>query len=417
MLRVALYTCVFIVTLLADARVFAHGEPPVAYAVLSHDAEGPLAVSLSAGVALRRSPQRYRFVCPGAWQDQFPAPLAALPDGTLVVGATGGLMLLDAAGTLRAHPDPAAIGRSTDLVRSPHGVFALRAAQSGSEVLAVAAQTVRVLWHDTTSWSAIAALDDRIVLMRAANRLLELVAISAIDGSELERQSTLVDLPVDYVFARASAGLPYALLVFRDGSMALGAVGAAAFTKLTDGLLSIAGPLRVADATLLARDGQLVQLTAAGLSPLADAHEVQCLAEHTGLRYACEREGITEVSGQVLGKPLFRFTWLEAPALEQVAEGEPRMLCNAQWQDFLLDMQLAMPETIGAVPTEVIAGAGGAQPLAAAAGASGGAAQTVHERGTGCVVHPSRDGQQSALFCSLALWLLIRRRCSRCENK
>jgi hypothetical protein len=67
MLRVALHICVFALALLADARALAHDGPPVAYAVLSHDAEGPRAVSFSAGVALRRSPQRYQSVS-SCWQ-------------------------------------------------------------------------------------------------------------------------------------------------------------------------------------------------------------------------------------------------------------------------------------------------------------------------------------------------------------
>src|ERR1700755_2309073 len=101
MQRGAPYFGVFLWAWLACARAFAHGVQPDAYAVLSHDAAGPRAVSLSAGVALRRSAQSYQFVCPMAWGDQFAAPVAALADGTIVVGATRGLMLLSEDGTLR----------------------------------------------------------------------------------------------------------------------------------------------------------------------------------------------------------------------------------------------------------------------------------------------------------------------------
>jgi hypothetical protein len=410
MQRVALQVGAFVLALLASVRAFAHGEPPVAYGVLWRDAEGPKAVSLSAGVALRVAPQRYQFVCPGAWLDQFSAPLAALADGTIVVGATRGLMLLDELGNARPHPDPAASGRSSELVRSARGVFALRAAQSGSELLAVDAQTVRVLWQDSTSWSAVVALEDRLVLMRAANRLLELVAVSALDGSELERSSAQLELPVDRVFARAHAGLAYALLLYRDGTMALGGVTGNAFSKLADGALSIAGPLSAPDATLLALDGQLVQLRDGTLSPLLDAHQISCLLEHDGLRYACERDGISELNGQDLGAPLFRFDWLEAPALERVVEGEPRMLCTMQWQDYLLDRQLSMPEAgSGGVPS---AGAGGAQPMAAGAGA--GPELAPARRGTGCAVQPRRHlssrGATPYMICAWVVWTVLRSR-------
>ncbi|HTU59158.1 MAG TPA: hypothetical protein VMF89_12005, partial [Polyangiales bacterium] len=333
---------------------------------------------------------------------------AALTDGTIVVGATGGLMLLDPAGGLRPHPDPAAMGRSNDLVSHANGAFALRAAQSGSELLAIDAQTVRVLWQDTTSWTAIAALQDSLILMRATNRLVELVAISPIDGSEIERRSALVEQPVDYVFARASAGLAFALLVFRNGTMALGSVGTDSFTTLAEGVLSIAGPLSAANATLLGLDGQLVQLTDAALLPLVAGREITCLAERDGLRYACERDGITELSGETLGAPLFRFDWLDAPALERVPAGEPRMLCNTQWQDFLLDRQLSMPSVpaVPGVPAVPTAGASGAPPVAAGASAAG----------SGCSVHHHQSAADAYIFYVVVAWA-FRRVCTRREHQ
>src|SRR5262245_14132392 len=147
--RGVLHFGALLLTLAPCVRAFAHGVPPEAYAVLSHDAQGARAVSLSVGVALRRSAQNYQFVCPMAWGDQFAAPLAALADGTIVIGASRGLMLLAEDGTLRAHPDPAAVGRVSDMVRSARGVFALRPTATGSELLAVDAQRARVLWTDT----------------------------------------------------------------------------------------------------------------------------------------------------------------------------------------------------------------------------------------------------------------------------
>jgi hypothetical protein len=391
----------------------------VAFGVLAQDAEGPRAVSLNAGVALRRSAQRYQFVCPGAWQDQFSAPLAALADGTIVVGATRGLMLLDEAGSLRAHPDPAAVGRSTDLVRSARGVFSLRPALQGSELLAIDAQTVRVLWRDTTSWSSLAASADKLVLVRGANRLLEMVVISAADGSELERSSAALDLPLDYAFARANSSSAFALVVYRSGSMALGSLGMNAFTKLGDAELSIAGPLSVENTLLLALDGKLEQVSEGAALPLADEHNVVCLGELDGLTYACEREGISRVSAQLVGDPLFRFNWLTPPALEEVPEGDPRMLCNMQWQDFLLDMQLAM---LGPLINSSEGVAGSAPLPAAGAGAAGMPAlvamqpvQPVQPQSTGCATLPGSRRGAYLFWAMLASVVLLGRYSRKCQ--
>ena len=414
--RRALHFGAFLLVVAACSRVLAHVGPPVAFGVLSQDEQGPRAVSFNAGVALRRSAQRYQFVCPGAWQDQFSAPVAALADGTIVVGATHGLMLLDEAGTLRAHPDPAAVGRSSEVVRSTRGVFSLRPALQGSELLAIDAQSVRVLWKDTTAWSSLAASAEQLVLVRAANRLVEMVVVSAADGSELARSSASLELPVDYAYARADTSSAFALVVYRSGRMALGTLAMNAFTKLGEAELSIAGPLRIENATLLALDGKLEQVTEGALLPLADEHNVVCLGELDGLAYACEREGISRVSAQVVGDPLFRFNWLMPPALEQVPEGDPRMLCNMQWQDFLLDMQLAMlgPLVDPSTPT-AMAGAGSPQLPAAGAAALGSSMQPVQAPASGCSTQPGRRGGAYLFGAMLALVVLRCRYSRRCK--
>ena len=366
MFRGALRISAFVLAWTACARAFAHGVPPDAYAVMSQDSQGVRAVSLSAGVALRRSAQRYQFVCPAAWGDQFPAPVAALADGTIVVGASSGLMLLGEDGALRAHPDLAAVGRSSDVVRSARGVFALRSTPAGSEVLAVDAQQVRVLWRDTKSLYSLAALDDKLVLLRESGRMLEQVTIAAADGTVLERQLGVVDLPVDYVFARANAGAAYALVVFSNATMALGSLRMNAFVKLAEAEVSIAGPLALDSGTLLAVDGKLTQTVDGRATPLADDHNVVCLAQYDGLTYACDTDGIARVGGQALAEPLFRFSWLSAPDLARVPEGEARMRCNMQWQDLRFDIGLtgvslledAMPVAGAGPVAAAIAGAG-----------------------------------------------------------
>jgi hypothetical protein len=337
MLRAALHLGACLSALTPCASAFAHGEPPAAYAVLAHDAQGARAVRLSKGVALRRAAQRFQFVCPSAWGDQYAAPLAALADGTIVVGATSGLMLLGEDGQLRAHPDPAAAGDSSELVRSAQGVFALRSTQAGSELLAIDAERVRVLWQDTKSLYSLAALDDKLVLLRANGLTLEQVTLAAADGKELDRQTAVLSSPVDYVFARASAGAAYALVMFRTAAV-LGSLTANAFSKIAEAELSIAGPLRVGDSTLLARDGQLTQLVGAELKPLTGQDDVLCLEQNDGLSYACTPDGIVRVGAQALDAPLFLLSWLVAPDQELLPAGEARQRCNEQWQDLRVDL-------------------------------------------------------------------------------
>lgn len=438
MRRATLHFGVFLCVWTTCVRAYAHGVPPDAYAILAQDATGPLAVSLSAGVALRRSPQSYQFVCPMLWGDQFAAPVAALADGTIVVGATKGLMLLGQDGTLRPHPDPAAVGRSSDVVRTTSGVFSLRATSQGSELLAVDAQQVRVLWRDTNTLYSLAASGDTLVLLRGMDTMLQQVTLSAADGSELERQTATLTMPVDNVYARANAGVAYAVLVYRNGTIALGSLSMNAFHELAEGELSIAGPLTTNDLTLIALDGKLEQLVGDQMLPLTDDHNVVCLAQNDALTYACESHGIAHVTGPALAEPLFRFEWLAAPDLTGVPDMDDRFLCNSQWQDLRFDMNLIAPDALSATFAAAMAGAGagtgaaGAQLMAAGvggqlmaasamagagAGGQAGAAvmppQQVQTPGTSCATLPEGRGSYAPAFfavSALALWSRRRRR-------
>jgi hypothetical protein len=209
------------------------------------------------------------------------------------------------------------------------------------------------------------------------------------------------------------------LVVYRNGALALASLGTDTFSKLADAALSIAGPLSLSSATLLALDGKLVQLVDGAQTPLADDHNVVCLAEHNGLDYACEREGISRITAGAVGAPLFRFNWLQGPDLQLVPEGEPRQLCNMQWQDLLFDMQLAMLEPASAVPEETLVT--GAQQ---AAGTAGGAAlePPVHERSASCALSPipaiARRGAADAYpFGLLLVVATLRYRTRRRDQK
>ncbi len=420
MLRPVVRLAAFLSTFTCGLVVRAHDEPPAAYTVLSHDAQGARAVRLNLGVALRRAPQRFQFVCPAAWGDQYPAPLSALADGTIVVGATRGLKLLSEDGSLRVHPDPTAIGDSSEVVSSARGVFVLRATTEGSELLAVDAQRVRVLWKDAQSLYSLAALDDKLLLLRANGTTIEQVTIAASDGAELERQVAALGAPVDYVYARAAGGTAYALIMFRTSS-ALGRLQMNTFNKIAEAELTIAGPLGVGGDTLLALDGKLSQLIDGAARPLAESKEVLCLEQHAGLAYACNRDGIAALSGPALGAPLFQFSWLLPPDLEQLPAGKPRDDCNLQWQDLrvdLLEVGIAIaddaPQDAGSavgVPEGGANDAGGVEAHDAGT-ADGGQTATPGsvKRNPGCQSWPGASAPLFANVLILALALLTRLR-------
>lgn len=395
---------------------------------------------LSTGVALRRGAERFQFVCPAAWGDEYPAPLAALDDGTLVVGASSGLMLLSADGKVRPHPDPAAAGITTELVRGMHSVFSLRVTQQGSEVLAIDAQTVRVIWQDTKSWYSLAAFDDKLLLLRASGVLVEQLTLGASDGKEIDRQTATMGLPVDYAFARATGGAAYALLLFQTAPQ-LGTLRMGNFNKIAEGLSSISGPLTVGTMTYVAVDGQMSALVDGGVVPLQESAYVLCLEQADDLPYACKPDGIASVNprGRGLDAAVFKLSWLTPPDLTLLASGKPHDRCDYQWQDMRFDLiALGMPlPGDGASDAGVIAPIG-AEPEPSDAGlptdASGPEidldAEAPHDAGAaldagepkpahhGCSVAPLAHGRRlSGLFALAALsWSFSRRRRSRARS-
>jgi hypothetical protein len=235
------------------------------------------------------------------------------------------------------HPDPGATGISTELLRGAGGVFSLRITQEGSELLAVDADSVRVLWKDTRSWYSLGARDDVLVLLRSNGVALEQLTIAAADGREIERQLATLGAPVDYVFARPTRGTSYVLTLTQNAPV-LGALTGNAFTEIARGASTIAGPLRVGDGTLLAVDGQLSRLTDGAPVALAEGGHLLCLDETAGVSYACTPDGLNRVSGEELAEPLFQLSWLVPPDLSQLAAGKPRERCDYQWQDMRFDL-------------------------------------------------------------------------------
>lgn len=328
--------------LLPYERAAAHGDPPKAHAVIRADAEGPLLVKLGTGFAARVAAGRFRFVCPALWGGELTAPAAALADGDVVVGANAGLMLLAPGGTLRAHPDPAAQGLSTEIVATSQGVFALRYNAGRSELVHVDAEQVRVLWSDSTVWYSLAPLAHGLLLLRSSGSMVEQLTLS-FTGAEQARELAVAPRNVDYVFARSQSDQPFALLLYQNASE-LGAVKAGAFSRVAQASSSIAGPIAAPSGTLVALDGQLHRLEGTQLTPLADTTYVGCLEQGEHDSYACTRTGVARVSAEGVGEELFALTWLVAPDLTQLSDEKARGRCDYQWQDLRFDLlALGMP--------------------------------------------------------------------------
>lgn len=324
-------------TLLAlPTHARAHGEPPTAHAVIREDADGPLLVKLGIGFAERVAPGRFQYVCPARWKGELTSPAAALADGTVVIGANAGLMLLEPDGTLRVHPDPVAVGFSTEIVASAGGVFALRFKQGKSELLAVDATQARVVWSDTRVWYSLAPLAHGLVVLRSNNTALEQITLS-FEGAPLDSQQAVTLRNVDYAFARGLGDDAYALLLSQSAPE-LGRIQVNAFTRVAQASSSIAGPISTPQGTLLAIDGQLQKLDGASLTPLADTAYVNCLERHEHGIYACTRDGVSRMVGDGVGEEVFALSWLVPPDLAQLSDETDRGRCDYQWQDLRFDL-------------------------------------------------------------------------------
>jgi hypothetical protein len=323
-------------------RAAAHGEPPLAHAVIRADSSGPILIKLGTGFALRQAGGRFRFVCPALWGGELTAPAAALPDGRVVVGANAGLMLLATDGSMLPHPDPLAAGLVTELVRSQDKVFALRYSAGRSEVLEVDAEHVRVVWSDSDAWYSLAALHSSLVLLRASNASVEQLALS-FDGTERERRTGSALRTVDYAFVRPLDDEAYALLLFQT-TPELGRLEQGSFVRVAQAGSSIAGPIATPEGPLLALDGQLTRMQGQMLAPLADAAYVSCLEQGEFANYACTRTGLARVGAQGVGEELFALTSLVPPDLTLPHDEKARARCDYQWQDMRFDLiALGMP--------------------------------------------------------------------------
>ena len=351
------------------SEALAHGEPPTAHAVVSSDAQGPVVVNLNKGLAQRRASGRFQFLCPASWglmvttsANEVTTPAAALPDGTVVLGASAGLSLLSAEGVVSAHPDARAEQPSTELVSGKDAVYALRAAEQGSEIVSVTATEAKPIWSDPGSWYSLGATDSGLVVMRVNDTEVEQRTLS-FSGEEMESVSATLSQPIDYVFVRTTPSAAYALLLVQSEPR-LGRVTQGAFEEIAMAQSSIAGPLVVADEELVAIDGELNGLRDGALTPITDPSYVLCLEQSDSLPYACTRTGIDAVAQTGVGSSLFALTSLIAPDYALLSDETVRGQCEYQWEDLRFDLVAVdmepLPEPDAGVASAADAGAAGA---------------------------------------------------------
>jgi hypothetical protein len=312
----------------------AHGPAPSALSVVDEDGSGPTLVRLSGGLALRKAPGRYDFVCPAAWNDEVVLPAARIPGGPTVIAGSSGLYVIDAEGRVAAHPDPLAAGLSIDFAVIGDALLALRIVMGRTELLEVGPTSVRVLFSEPGAWTSIAATRDAIGLQRVNAQRVEQLRLTR-DGRELDRASAPVPAPPILVFARATSSAFYSVLATPRGRE-LGQIEPDRWISLELAVGSIGGPVDAADgAPIAAIDTELVRLPEPRAVLVGGG--VNCVGRLDRELYACTREGLSSIAGSGLGEPIFALSSLAPPDLELLSS-ERRDACQLQWEHFRFDL-------------------------------------------------------------------------------
>lgn len=377
---------------LLPSLAFAHGEPPTAHAVVASDGQVPEVVSLNKGFAKRLASGRFEFLCPAAWgykltnsANEVSTPAASLPDGTVVVGASTGLMLLDAEGNVRPHPDARGALPSVDLVSGKDAVYALRIGEHGTEVVSVTATEAKPIWTEAGNWMSLGVTDTGIVVMRASDTELEQRTL-ALSGEELDQAVANLAEPIDYVFARTTGSEIFAMLLVQ-GAPQLGRIADGMFHPIAKGASSIAGPLALGSEKLVAVDGLLSRLEGDALTPMTDPDYVLCLQQNGALSYACTRTGIGALAEDGVERSLFALNSLVAPDYTRFADQGVRSECEYQWQDLRFDLVAVkmepLPEPDAGTPAVATDAGAGAPSNPVSSGVDAGAADAGADAASG----------------------------------
>lgn len=321
----------------AASTARAHSAPGVA-AILDEDATGVHSLRLYAGL-VRRAGNSWRFVCSKVYGGVGQDLAASLPGGGVAIAIPNGIVLMQRDGTFEAHPDPAAQrGTVTAFARTQGKLYALRAAADSpgmSEVVAITATTVEVLWSDTRAWNDIAVGESSLALVRFENDVIEELRLS-FAGEVISRQpATLFDALA--VTVRVLGDVPYYTARLQSSSV-LGRIQRGAWQVVLTTGNALAGPLALSDGTVMvALDGALSTFANDSATRLMDSEFVIGLSQLDGHPYECTRTGLRELSSSGSGAVLFDFSQLLGPDECSVPDAL-RSDCELEWQHLQVEL-------------------------------------------------------------------------------
>jgi hypothetical protein len=314
--------------LLVTGPVAAHGGAPAALAVLVLDEEGPRSVRLSEGLA-QRTREGFRFVCAEAWGGDVFAPTSTLPSGEVIVAGSE-LVLVDSAG--RATPHPERVGTALALARTQDALYGLFLDNARRELRRIEATGTELLYSSDEPFTLLAARTDSISLMHFAQHTAVVQHLSP-QGEVRERVTWWAQSAFAYAELRATGDQLYVLAWGNTRPwVTLGRVTMQAYEPLREARSTIAGPLALPGATLVAIDGILEPLEAGAGELVQGGGAVNCLDSVEGRAYACVSEGLKELDVEGVGKPLFRLAALRDPDYE-LMPASLRADCAFRWRD------------------------------------------------------------------------------------
>jgi hypothetical protein len=328
---------------LLKSRASAHGDPAAVLGVVQNDVEGrPRVLRLSEGLAILTD-RGGRYLCPALFDSDVTPRAAALASGPTLVASALAVFLLQDDGTVAPHPDPAArAGAIRALDASADGVFALRAASTGAELVRLTESTVEVLASVPGDFASLAAEDGGVLITGLTRDGRALQRGFYPDGRERAEWTAEAQVVPDAVaaLARLAAEVPYVLVLAGDGptSELLRLDGAGQSELVQRASIAIHGPLVTApDHVSLAFDGKLAELSGATVTLAATDAPVTCLSRVGGFSYACMSTQLVTLRD---GAPAERVFGLEELLPPDLSALPPALAdrCTLQWLRFRVDL-------------------------------------------------------------------------------
>lgn len=178
----------------------------------------------------------------------------------------------------------------------------------------------------------LAASDSALHVLRFSRRTLVVQQLT-LSGELGERVTWDAPSSVAEAELRTAADQVYVVVSGNAAPwMTLGRIAEGSYEQLRDAQSTIAGPIELDGATLIALDGMLERLQD-GAALKQESEYVQCLASFAGVAYACVGAGLKRVDAAGLGEPLFELAALREPDTQALPEPE-RSNCHLRWRDF-----------------------------------------------------------------------------------